>query len=347
MPTVLLPSDDRAWILNFVHGYKQLGFDVVTGALNFEIDAFSPDILHLNWPEELTNWNCPKRAELPAVLDRLERWSRRTNVILSVNNLYPKASGDKSIWRELYLGAYRCAHVIHHFSEGSKNIVCREFPEIADRNHVVRLGFNYERLLADPKPDRNSIRSKLGLSSDDFVLLAFGKLRGWNEVLLLKDGFSRARIKNKKLIFAARYRGNGDGFSELRRRIILKIWLQSGAIEDLSGFIPEEDVPALFSASDAVLVVREEGLGSGIPSLAMTLGRLVIAPEVGIIPEFISGTKNILFNPKIKSSLAQSIEMASRSDCAMIGINNSIIAGEWSWCSILRDCLDALPRTKL
>lgn len=343
MATVLLPSDDRPWIANFAHGYSKLGFDVLTGSFNFELEACAPDVIHLNWPEELTGWACPSDREIYDVEERLKRWSKISWIVASVNNLRPHNGNNQGPWRKLYLAVYSKADVIHHFSHLSRDLFCREFPEIVGRKHVVTVGFNYERLLESPAPDRQIMRSRFGFGPDDVVFLNFGALRSWDEVLLLIGGFNHARVAGKKLLVAGRYEPSESWWQRGLRRAVLNKWKRGRNIASVGGFVPEGDVRNLFAAADALVVVRTNGLGSGLPSLGMTLGLPVIAPIVGVIPEYLSQTGNVLYDPSSPKKLGTAIERMARLDRLKVGSQNAQVAAQWGWREIVSTCISALP----
>src|SRR5690349_11873410 len=117
MNRVLIPSDHCDWVVNFVEGYRQLGWDVTTGVYNFMLEASHPDVIHFNWPEELTGWKLPSSAQLDAIIRRLDRWAKRSRIIVSVNNLYPHGQHGNPIWHRLYTAVYERAEVMHHFSQ--------------------------------------------------------------------------------------------------------------------------------------------------------------------------------------------------------------------------------------
>src|SRR5262249_1969695 len=146
-PRVLIPSDNYDFVANFVSGYRKLGFDVAAGLVNFKLKCCDYDIVHILWPEEFNEWQVPNINQINDVLRLLDRWAKRSRIIISVNNLYPHRFDKNPNFHQLYSGFYARAEVIHHFSQASKNLVCHEYASIAERNHVVRLGFNYERLL--------------------------------------------------------------------------------------------------------------------------------------------------------------------------------------------------------
>jgi glycosyltransferase involved in cell wall biosynthesis len=108
-------------------------------------------------------------------------------------------------------------------------------------------------------------------------------------------------------------------------------------------YVPDDEVYRLFDAADAVVVVRENSLSSGVPSLAMTFGRMVIAPNFGGIPEYLAGADNLLYDGASASDLAKAMERAGHVDREAIGATNRQIAAGWEWDGIIRTCLDALP----
>lgn len=340
---VLIPSDVRDWVVNLAPAYRRLGHDVIVGAHNFELECCDADVVHLQWPEELTGWNAPSRDVTEATLRRLDRWARRARLILSVHNLYPHRHHRDPAFHRLYSGFYERAEVIHHFGETSKRMVCEEFPEIAERHHFVRLGFNYDRLLPAVRQSRAASRREFGFAPDELVYLVFGSLRSWDEVQLVKRAFSLAKVPRKRLFMAARYNELVSPWRQRRRRWRWNLWQRMHAVRRIANYIPDEDVYRLFDAADAVVIVRQNSMGSGIPSLTMTFGRMAIAPDSGIIPEYLAGAENVLYDGTSASSLARAMERAAAADRERVGSKNREIAAKWDWGGIIQACLDALP----
>lgn len=344
MPLVLLPSDQRDWVTNFAAGYRQLGWDVVTGTLNFNLEACHPDVMHVNWPEELTGWHVPNAAQIDAMIARLDRWAKRVQIIASVNNLEPHGQAGNPLWSRLYTALYERADVIHHFSHASKEAICRKYPSVASRNHVVRLGFNYERLLPSTVRNRTEARRSFGIQRDEMAYLCFGSLRSWEEVCLIRNAFGRARVPRKRLVMAARYLEPGSRWPIRFRRLRWRLWQRRSKIIRITEYVPDADVYRLFDAADAVVVVRNKSLTSGVPCLAMTFGRFVIAPDFGAMPEYVGGAENLLYDQTSPRSLADAFERAVHVDREAIGAQNGSIAADWTWQKIIRACLDALPK---
>jgi glycosyltransferase involved in cell wall biosynthesis len=343
MKRVLIPSDSFEAVANFASGYRSLGFDVTGGHINFELETGEFDLIHVLWPEEFTGWSVPTSAQIDAALTRLDRWAKRSRLIVTVNNLYPHRSPNDPQFHRLYSGFYERAAVIHHFSQTSKDRVCSQYPSIAGKNHIVRLGFNYERLLPSSPCDRALARRDFGVRSDDIAFLVFGSLRFWEEVRLLRQGFGRARVYRKRLVLLTHYAEYGPVWRQRWRRWQWRRWQQSHGVRSIGEWVPEEDLPKLFTAADAVIVVRQHALTSGVASMAMTFGRFVVAPNVGSTPELLSSTDNAVYDPNSADDLARAIERAAAADRDRVGRENARIAAGWGWGEIVRTCLNALP----
>lgn len=344
MPQVLIPSDQRDWAVHFAEAYRRLGYDVLTGTFNFDLEACNPDILHLLWPEELTAWKAPSSEQISAIKARLARWRRRSRVIFTLSNLYPHGYHGNQEYHRLYSTFFEHADVIHHFSETSRTLVCKEYPTIAHKNHIVRVGYNYDLLLPLGNCDRVASRHSFGFNDSHTVFLVFGALRFWDEVQLLQRAFSMARIPGKRLLLAARYSGQGASWYQRWRRWRWRRWSNSRGMVSFGSYIPDEEICRFFGAADVVLVVRESTLSSGIPNLAMTFGKMVIGPDVGGVPEFIEGSGNILYDPTSAASLARAMEQSTSADRETIGRKNREIAAGRDWEQIIRACVGALLR---
>jgi glycosyltransferase involved in cell wall biosynthesis len=233
--------------------------------------------------------------------------------------------------------------MIHHFCPTSRELVIREYPSTANRNHVVTTPFNYDRLLPDHR-DREAARKEFGIEASDFVVLAFGAIRLWDEAMLLKTAVSSARVPRMRILMAARYNEPQSPMRRQWRRWIWKRWLRSSNIIPVDRYVPDEEVHKLFDAADVVVVPRMNSLASGVPSVAMTFGKLVIAPDFGVMPDFLAGTDNLLYKMGDPDSLRKAIEKASTLDLGPIGKNNRKVADGWSWEGITKTLLEQIDR---
>ena len=118
---------------------------------------------------------------------------------------------------------------------------------------------------------------------------------------------------------------------------------RSKGVQSMAERVPDEELPNLFDAVDAVVVIRQNSMSSGVPSMAMTFGRFVIAPNLGAMPEYLAGTENALYDQSSAEDLARAMERAAAADREGVGKKNARIAAGWGWDAIVQTCLDALP----
>lgn len=346
MSRVLIPTNDQSITPYVVEGYRRLGFEVVTGTANFFHRAHSFDLLHILWPEELTGWKLPTEAQLSEIREIAEWWAKRTSVMISVNNLYPHGKeGDKAC-KALYEIFYsRCHQVLHH-CETSKRLVNAEFPVSIQRRNVVATMFGYHRHLPS-RFDRESARRSFGFGADEFVVLVFGALRNRNEIDLLRAGFAAARVPQKRLLMAGRYVEPMGRFERRWRHLRWGQWLRQQRAVTVTDFIPDEQVHRYFEAADTVVIPRLCDLSSGVIGMGMTFGTLIVAPDHGAFPDYLTGTSNLLYTSGDAKSMAEAIEMAAQLDRVAVGQQSRAIASDWTWEQILHTALAESPQVML
>jgi glycosyltransferase involved in cell wall biosynthesis len=84
---------------------------------------------------------------------------------------------------------------------------------------------------------------------------------------------------------------------------------QDGRVEVIDRYIPVEDVPRLFGAARAVVTPYLVGYQSGVVHLAMTMGRAVVASEVGDLTSVvIDGETGLTVAPGDPDALSDALE---------------------------------------
>jgi glycosyltransferase involved in cell wall biosynthesis len=101
----------------------------------------------------------------------------------------------------------------------------------------------------------------------------------------------------------------------------------------LAGFVPGEDLPALYAVADAfVLPSREEGFGMTVTE-AMAAGTPVVATDVGGIPRLVDeGEQGYVVDPNDPAGLADGIDrLLSAEDRAAMAAASRERAAAYSW----------------
>jgi glycosyltransferase involved in cell wall biosynthesis len=342
MPRVLIPSDNLDFALYLAEAYRQAGWEVVMGAANFDLGGAEFDLVHFQWPEELTNWTEPSKARLSEVSTRLDEWRRRTKLVLTAHNLRPHRNGESPGFRKLYETFYQRVHVVAHFTATSRDAVTKEFPVLAQAQHIVTGYFNLDRLLP-PQRDSNRARRELGLPADAFVVLNIGSLREGAEIELIKRAFDAATVPGKRLLMCGRYDEAGPTFQQRWRRWTWSRWLRSrNAV--VRGYIPDPEVHRVVDAADAVLIPRFRAMNSGLPALGASFGKIIIAPRCGAYPELLANTSHPIYEPGDAASLAGALEKASGLDRTVIASECRRLVDSWQWPAIIKAIVTAAGR---
>ncbi len=340
---VLIPSDDPAFLINFAHGYRRLGHEPSFGAINFWLETARSNFLHILWPEELIGPLSPSASVMSKIDERLYRRAQDSCIVFTVNNIYPHGKHHDPAWHDAYSLFFRHADVIHHFSAASRKLVDAEYPEFCNGNHLVRTGFNYELVRGLRHLDRETARRRYGFSDDECVFLVFGAIRDEREVTLLQAAWRMADIPGKRLFLVCRYIPQGGRLARRLKRARYQLWCHATKAVVIEEYISDSQVPEVFDAADAVLILRHESLSSGIPCLAMTLGRYVIAPRLHAHEEYLAGLDNGLYSPGSPESLSSEMQFMAEKNREVIGQRNEAVALSWKWEDTLSSIISSVP----
>lgn len=345
MPRVLIPSDNRDFVAQLAAAYRQRGWEVATGTFNFALRTAAYDLVHLQWPEELSGWEPPSEKRIGELAALLEAWSAQARLLLTVHNLYPHRQGDDPAYRKLLEVFYAKVPHIAHFTEASRAAVLREFPMAAKQQHLVTGYFSFDSLLPAHR-DRAAARQRLGIEPGEFVVLSFGALREWAEVALLREGFAGARVEKKRLLMAGRYQEFGPVWKQRWRRWSWSAWLRRMNAVVVPGFVPDEEVHRILDAADVVVVPRAHALNSGLPGLAATFGLPFILPETPAFAEIAASSRNPLYQAGSAESLAKAIEKASTLDREKVAAENRALAERWNWDRLVAAGIEAVGSSR-
>jgi glycosyltransferase involved in cell wall biosynthesis len=348
VPKVLIPTDDQSCTTSgLADGYRSLGWEVATGALNFKLRAAHYDAVHYQWPEEYTGWQRPpKEHQIAEIEDCVKWWASRAASIFTVHNLYPHAGVGNPAFHDLYSCFYRHCHVISHFSHTSHRLVLEEFPDACKSRHVVHYPESHEVMLVRQR-QRGSRRAEMNIRDDEFVILMLGQLRSWEEIELIMRAYDLAKIPKKRLLMAGKTIVCAETWQTRLRLRGWDWWLKRrGAVVDTT-WVPEDELSRFLDSSDVSIVPRLAGLNSAIIFSAMTFGRMIIAPNCGAYPEHLAGTRNLLYQPGDATSFASKLEEAAALGTDDIGRENAVVASKWSPQERCRVCLEAAANLHL
>jgi glycosyltransferase involved in cell wall biosynthesis len=208
---------------------------------------------------------------------------------------------------------------------------------------VVPNGVDLSRFRPDIGPNRVVTRYRLqGMT----VLGYVGILDRWVEIDRLIDMVPRlaAAHKNLKVLIV------GDGpLREELQAMVSRLRLEERVI--LTGFVPHEEIPEHIAAMDVALTPyrRVEVFYNSSMKLVeyMAMGRAIVAPRMGEIPDLIKdGENGLLYSPDDHDEMAQKILALLKSPAlrTILGLRaaQSIASLQWTWEANAREVLRAI-----
>lgn len=182
--------------------------------------------------------------------------------------------------------------------------------------------------------EREAVRQRLGLESQDEVVLFFGFIREYKGLDLLFEAWPEviAARPNARLVVA------GDPVRlPVERRRELEDWAtRLGAIHRF-GYVPFDDVGQYFAAADLLVMPYRHISQSGVLYLALSLSLPVVATQVGVLPEMLrDGESAVLVPPESPSALAEGLIRALGDPVlrARVAAGGRAIAEDHAWPAI-------------
>jgi glycosyltransferase involved in cell wall biosynthesis len=179
--------------------------------------------------------------------------------------------------------------------------------------------------------DQSKAREALGLPEDKRILLFLGTLRRYKGLIGFVEAFSMLKYGDLLLAIAGKV-ADPDHLDEVRPLMEA----EGDRIRLFPGFIPDEQVSCFIGAADFVVLPYDEIHMSGALILALSYGCPVIAPDRGLIREYLPPGTGILFDPQVPSGLVHALEQALTCDGAAMGARGKSFARRLGWEGIAR-----------
>ncbi len=154
---------------------------------------------------------------------------------------------------------------------------------------------------------REEARQRLGIATDDFVVLFFGTIHPYKGLDDLLELFARTDKQNLRLLIA----GACQDEAILARIDQAK---KTGGIAFHNGHVEDDDVATYFRACDVVCLPFQKITTSGSAMLALSFGKPIITPRIGAQRD-LPDTIGFLYDPGQVDGLEQSLRSAIDLGC--------------------------------
>lgn len=155
-------------------------------------------------------------------------------------------------------------------------------------------------------------RKRLGLASDEKVLLFFGFVRPYKGLKHLINAMPRIKecLGNVKLLIVGEFGGAEEKekyVNQIRDLAISNQELEASVlIKD--GYTPDREVEKYFAACDMVVLPYESATQSGIVQIAYGFGKPVVVTNVGGLPDVVEDNQTgFVVPPQDEKALAEAV----------------------------------------
>lgn len=207
---------------------------------------------------------------------------------------------------------YKSADILFVHSNTNKKTLAQLINLDEEKIKVVHHG-DFDTYIPDRIISKSEARNFFGLSQEQNVILFFGAIKEYKGLDILLNSLSFAAMKiNKLVLIIAGMAGDAETRSlVLQYKDIISKLPQEIKVIFHDEFIPNAEVAKYFIASDVVVLPYRRITHSGIPHIAYSFGRPVIATNVGDFEEIIEeGKSGFVLSSNSKENLSEKIIQA-------------------------------------
>ncbi|CDF80633.1 conserved hypothetical protein, putative glycosy ltransferase (GT4) [Formosa agariphila KMM 3901] len=303
----ICPNQENSYLLNIVDNIEGVDYELST--LSFFDKSKKYDIIHVQWPEAIFDWNIPSDNNLLELESALTHWKNiGAKIIVTKHNEFPHSKNVNQL--KAYQIVYNYVDVIIHF--GESNMLKSLYPNV---ENVIISHPLYENL--PNSISKAESRKKLKISDDRFVMVCFGNFRSKEELKLTLNAFKLLKHRKKTLLtskWPKLFSWKKEPLKRFKHELLLfrKYFDSKYRINNID-YVEEKDIQTFLNASDFVFIPRLDTLNSGNIPLAFTFKKVVVGPCIGNIGEILRTTGNPSFSPKKMNSLSSALEEAKES----------------------------------
>lgn len=223
---------------------------------------------------------------------------------LSVHNLLPH-DAETPLNRWMFSLVYRLPDVLVVHTAKMAQRLAAEFDVPAHKLMVVEHGI--DRFVEPHPQDKATVAQRFGLSHFDTLLLMFGNVSPYKGADVLLEALRQCDLGPNVLILIAGH-STASSLSDHIRQEIRSLKQSGRHVHWYDAYIPDDDVPKLLGAADAMLLPYKSIDQSGVIFAAKSAGLRVVASDVGSFSQYVDAPRDYLVPPGDTRALARALE---------------------------------------
>ena len=302
-----------------------------------------PDIIHIQWPEQLFNWSPIDKKDIDNLIKQLKFWkSQGSKIIVTRHNILPHTLNE--LYKKAYNIIYSYCDAVIHYSDASIN----NFHTMYDSKKIHPMHeIIFHPMYSDIKNNSNtmSARKYLGIDMDQKVILIFGAMRNDEERQFTLNVFNELNIENKLLLVPSWYQrvGKRTPAKWLFSKVRIFFDRPDKKLKLSQKFVHEDEIQMYMNAADVVFLPRFEVLNSGVLLLAYSFNKIVVGPSSGSVGELLELSHNPAFEVGNISDAALKIEKGLKQSSENIN-NYEFVKKNMNWDIIIEKHLQLYQR---
>ncbi len=205
--------------------------------------------------------------------------SRGIRIVWTAHNIRPHNPEAPAVQVDLYRWLAQEADAVIVHTHYAAQLVRERLGRMGPI-YLARHG-NYIGVYPPPGIDRKALRARYGFDKADHVLLAFGQIRVYKQLLQLVSDFEARAPLATHLIIAGAPK-DADVVQKLKKMVAA-----TDRVLLLDRCIPDSEVGELYALADLAVFNYAEMFSSGALMLAFSLGLAVLAPQLGAADELV------------------------------------------------------------
>lgn len=324
------PWKESAYIKELYKGMSGVLFAKYTGGMFTLLRnqmKHKPNVIHIHWVsayfalDKKWSFNFIFRYTISIIDLVVVHLFTKSKIVWTVHNLYEHDTKHHYLEIKAKRLLAKVSAKIIVLGPSAKPLVHSLFKVNESKILITRHG-TFNNLFHDKiEISKEKIRNKWNLSEKNTIYLLPGRVKKYKGCVEAISIFKEWKKSNVTLLIA------GKIDSEL---IPLFNKLPDN-IHVIDKYLSNKELHEVYIASDWVLLPYRRILTSGTLLTAMGLGKGVIAPKMGTIPDYLLENGGILYNDNSIQNIRHALEISLTSDASIAGENNYKNSLSFDW----------------
>lgn len=276
-------------------------------ALTTNIRRHKSQSIHLHWVADYLalnkKWSLEFLVKLGvSLLDILVvRFIFQIPIIWTIHNLYEHESRHIRIEKIIKTFLGKLSRDVIIMGEIGKELIHNEFKIKESKIQIIPHG-TFHNIYPKSTKTSKEIRSKLKVPHENLVFLMAGSVKKYKGANNAIESFKMWNEPKTTLIIAGKF---DNDQKELLKNTTKKIML-------IDKYLSEIELSDLYKCCDLVITPYESIFTSGTIACAIGYNKPIIAPKIGLIPNYVSTQSGILYNNNDEQGLLSALKNSKK-----------------------------------